>query len=245
MYLYIFNVIRKYKMLPWSWSNQVYGPKTSVYALRARCPSKLRVNTERDARPSNLYNKILFRRRRVCWPLAGGWVGGNHNNNTTCARTPAATRRRWFFVSAARACMRRVAVLAASSRVVIRLASVHSASVRRSCRTLIFFLLLSISRVRFKCSVFVFVCWPRKTDTNDRSPFVAFSFILLNVFPDLLSPLLLHNVIGWKIVARARTVCRVLAPFPVRRTLNRQQVFFHHRHHVHNAEVSARGVAWR
>jgi len=117
MYLNIFNIVRKYKMLPWSWSNQVYGPK-NIGLRSTGHRNYVLPNVTLAHRTCTI---ILFRRRRVCWPSAGGWVGGNHNNNTTGARTPAGTRRRWFFVTAARACMRRVAVLAASSRVVIRL----------------------------------------------------------------------------------------------------------------------------
>lgn len=113
-YLIIFDIIRKYQMLPWCWSNQVYGPKNIGIGSTLYGPVVHRnyvlPNVTRAHRTCTI---ILFRRRRVCWPLVGGWMGGNHNNNTTSARTPAGRRRRWFFVTAARACMRRVAVLAA------------------------------------------------------------------------------------------------------------------------------------
>jgi len=197
--------------------------------LRSSPKHRTMLNARLARRPPIWEKRIVTRaqilRRRVCWPSGGGWVGGNHNNNTTDARTPAGTRRRWFFVAAARACLRRVAVLASSFSLirVIRLFIPRLSAVL--CRTLLF------CRYWYRASVQVFgvcfrllPCWPRKTDTNDRSSFVTFTFFLpyvFHIFPDRPSTLLLHKTIGWKIVDPARTVRRVLAPFPVRRTTKR------------------------
>jgi len=121
--------------------------------------------------------------------------------------------------------------------------TVHSASVRRSLLSAV---VLSISDIahpfEFRCpfSVPNVVGCAKPTPTIDRHSSLSL------VSPDRLSPLLLssHRVTGWKSVNRARTVHRVLARFPVRRTVN-EQFFLLSCHHVHHPEVPAGGIAWR